>query len=189
MKPGARTSCAFAIVFLVGLVVPGAVWAQKRPAPANGRVAGQAVERKGDQPSERGKGRAAERGKGQAAEHAAGRPADGRDGHVVVRVEDRWWDRDRNYVVVHEYYGRHGLPPGLAKKHKLPPGLRKQLKERGHLPPGLEKHWVVLPVELERTLPPLPPHYVRRVVDDDLIVVDIRTNFVVSIMAGVFIRG
>ena len=110
--------------------------------------------------------------------------------HPVVRVDgrERWRDRDHYHVVVTEYYGRHGVPPGLAKKHKLPPGLQKQLRERGHLPPGLEKYWVVLPIELERTLPPLPPHYVRRAVGDDLLIIDVHANLVVSIMAGVFIR-
>jgi hypothetical protein len=183
---------ACAIVFIIAVAQPGVLWAQndnKRPAPANAQVSGKAAERDNAQPSEHGKGHAVEHAKGQPTEHAVVRPPDGNHGHAVARVDERWWDRDRNYVVVHEYYGRHGLPPGLAKKHKLPPGLRKQLKERGHLPPGLERYWVVLPVEMERTLPPLPPHYVRRVVDDDLLVIDVRTNFVVSIMAGVFIRG
>ncbi len=119
--------------------------------------------------------------RGPVTGHAERRGGRGEAGYA-------WSDRDRCRVVVNEYYGRHALPPGLAKKRSLPPGLRRQLRERGHLPPGLERYWVPLPVELERTLPPLPPHHVRRWVDDDLLVIDVRTNFVVSIMAGVFIR-
>ncbi len=107
---------------------------------------------------------------------------------VVYVGPDAWMDRDHCRVVVYDYYDRHGLPPGLAKKGSLPPGLRKQLRERGHLPPGLEKHMVAVPVELEHELPPLPAHHARFFVDGDLIVVDVRTNFVVSIAAGVFIR-
>ncbi|OOZ37878.1 hypothetical protein [Solemya velesiana gill symbiont] len=44
-----------------------------------------------------------------------------------------------------------GLPPGLAKREKLPPGLARQLKEKGRLPPGLEKR--DLPASLESMLP------------------------------------
>ena len=97
-------------------------------------------------------------------------------------------DGDHCRVVVRDYYDRHALPPGLAKKQSLPPGLRKQLHERGHLPPGLDKHMVAVPVELDRELPPLPPHHTRFFVDSDLLVVDVRTNFVVSIFAGVVIH-
>ncbi|MGE5357964.1 MAG: hypothetical protein ACM3NQ_03035 [Bacteroidales bacterium] len=98
---------------------------------------------------------------------------------------DAWRDRDHCVVVVHDYYDRRGLPPGLAKKQSLPPGLQKQLRERGHLPPGLEKHWVMLPAPLERELPPLPPHHVRRIVGADLLVVDLHLNVVVSLWRGV----
>ncbi len=111
----------------------------------------------------------------------------GKEGHAVVADHHAWTDRDHCHLVYVDYYNRHGLPPGLAKKGSLPPGLRKQLHERGHLPPGLEKHMVVLPVALEREFPPLPPYYVRRGIGVDLVVIDTRSNFVVSIMANVFI--
>ena len=111
-------------------------------------------------------------------------------GRSVERVDTRnaWMDRGHCRTVVIEYYDRHGLPPGLAKKRSLPPGLQKQLRERGHLPPGLERHAVLVPVEIEQRLPPLPPHHVRRIVGDDLLVIDVRAHLVVSIMAGVFTR-
>jgi hypothetical protein len=124
----------------------------------------------------------------RAVEHGHGNGhASPRDERTVWRSRpDAWRDRERCVVVVHEYYDRRSLPPGLAKKHSLPPGLQKQLYERGHLPLGLEKHWVMLPEPLERELPPLPPHHARRIVGGDLLVVDLRLNVVVSLWKGVF---
>jgi hypothetical protein len=111
-----------------------------------------------------------------------------KDAHGTVVVDHHvWTDRDHCHVVFLDYYDRHGLPPGLAKKNSLPPGLRKQVRERGHVPPGLDKHWVVLPTAFERELPPLPPHHVRRAVGEDLLVIDVRANLIVSFMAGVFV--
>jgi hypothetical protein len=74
-----------------------------------------------------------------------------------------------------------GLPPGLAKRGgDLPPGLAKQLRRNGRLPPGLEKRLVPFPVELERRLPPLPPHYRRCFVGDRAIIYDQRTGIIVD---------
>jgi hypothetical protein len=101
---------------------------------------------------------------------------------------DAWMDHEQCRSVVTAYYDHRSLPPGLAKRRALPPGLQKQLRERGQLPPGLERHLVPVPVELEHRLPPLPPHHVRRFAGDDLLVIDLRANLVVSITAGVFIR-
>ncbi len=119
-----------------------------------------------------------------SVDHSAARPK-GHGDEAWRGEHDAWKDRDHCVVVVHDYYDRRGLPPGLAKKHSLPPGLQKQLYERGHLPPGLEKHWVVLPEPLERELPPLPPHHVRRIVGADLLVVDLHLNVIVSLWRGV----
>jgi hypothetical protein len=158
-----------AIVFAIGIWQPATLWADNAEHVRASR------------------GRVAEPQKGR---EKRGKDVKRGDARAVRRVDDRnaWMDRDHCRIVVNQYYDRRGLPPGLAKKGALPPGLRKQLRERGHLPPGLEKHAVALPVELERRLPPLPPHYVRRCIGDDLLVIDVRANLVVSIMAGVFIR-
>ncbi len=128
------------------------------------------------------------------ADHQRGRGnGNGKGKHAAAAESSRdtvtyvWTDRDHCRLVVRDYYDRGSLPPGLAKKQSLPPGLRKQLRERGHLPPGLEKRLVPLPVQLEHRLPPLPPHHVWRGAGDDLLVIDVRANLVVSIMAGVFI--
>ncbi len=180
--------CTCTFLFAVGLAADADPQkGSKRPAPAGAPVTGRAVERDSGQSGERGSGRAVER-KGQASQRGGERTTEVKAG-VVVRSggPDAWRDGDHCRLIVTDYYDRRTLPPGLAKKGKLPPGLRRQLRERGHLPPGLEKHWVVLPVELERRLPPLPPHYVRRGIGADLLVIDTRSNVVVSIMAGVFI--
>ena len=94
------------------------------------------------------------------------------------------FDRDAHVRVVHEYR-REGLPPGLAKRQSLPPGLAKQLRERGELPPGLEKHWVGVPGNLSARLPPMPPYYHRYFAGDDLVVVDTRTNRIAYLLRDV----
>src|SRR5687767_10946725 len=48
-------------------------------------------------------------------------------------------DRDGHVRVIRDYVRGGSLPPGLAKRESLPPGLRAQLRERGELPPGLQK--------------------------------------------------
>ncbi len=126
------------------------------------------------------------------ADHQRGHGNNGKGKHAEAardtgRASYAWTDRDHCRVVVRDYYRRGDLPPGLAKKQALPPGLQKQLRERGHLPPGLEKRLVPLPVQLEHSLPPLPPHHVWRAAGDDLLVIDTHAHLVVSIMAGVFI--
>jgi hypothetical protein len=131
--------------------------------------------------------RAGRGGKPQGGGREMARPRNDRDGAWRTQ-RDAWRDRDHGTVIVQRYYGTRGLPPGLAKKRNLPPGLQRQLHERGHLPPGLDKHWVLLPVALERDLPALPPHHVRRIVGNDLLVIDLRASLIVSVWPGVFGR-
>jgi hypothetical protein len=91
-------------------------------------------------------------------------------------------DRDGHRRIVTEYYSREGLPPGLARRESLPPGLARQLRERGTLPPGLQKRLTPIPGPLDRRLQPLPPYYSRYFAGRDLIVVDRRTNRIVTII-------
>jgi hypothetical protein len=77
---------------------------------------------------------------------------------------------------------RRGLPPGLAKRDSLPPGLAKQLRERGRLPPGLQKRLTPVPPGWGSPYPALPRHHVRYFSGRDLVIVDTRTNRVVSIV-------
>jgi hypothetical protein len=91
--------------------------------------------------------------------------------------------RSEHHQMIHDYYrgAPEGLPPGLAKRGgDLPPGLAKQLRRNGHLPPGLEKRMVPFPVELERRMPPLRPHYRRCFVGDRAIVYDDRTGGIID---------
>ncbi len=162
----------------VALCVSVLSWPRPGVASSSGAVSWTAADA-GHQNGHGNKGN----GKGHGSNKDKGKDADG----VVIVDHRAWSDRDHCHLVFVDYSGRHGLPPGLAKKGSLPPGIRKQLHERGHVPPGLDRHWVVLPVALERELPPLPPYHVRRAVGVDLLVVDTRSNFVVSIMANVFI--
>jgi hypothetical protein len=95
-------------------------------------------------------------------------------------------DRDGYVRIVRDYQHAGSLPPGLAKREALPPGLSKQLHERGELPPGLQKRLVVVPVSLDRRLPPVPAYYRRYFAGDDLIVVDTRTNLIAAIIRDVW---
>jgi hypothetical protein len=104
-------------------------------------------------------------------------------GAVVVedenaRVEVVFSERDR--YLIRDYYGRHRLPPGLAKRSSLPPGLQKQVQRWGQLPPGLQGDR--LPDELEVQLSRLPEGYVRVRVGADIVLMNTRTRVVVDVI-------
>ena len=112
------------------------------------------------------------------ARRARVRPIHPTDRDIVI--DRRGYER-----VIHDYYGRQNLPPGLAKRDALPPGLARQLRERGQLPPGLQKRLSPLPADLARDLPSAPPYYDRYFAGRDLVVVDSRTNRIVSLIRNV----
>jgi hypothetical protein len=116
---------------------------------------------------------------GHGREHAYGRGAHQADQTVVL-------DRDDQRRIVRDYYRNNPLPPGLAKRESLPPGLAKQLRERGELPPGLQKRMTVVPSPLSARLSRVPGYYDRYFAGSDLIVVDRRSNRIVSIIPKVF---
>jgi hypothetical protein len=98
-----------------------------------------------------------------------------RTGSVSVQVV--FGERDRR--IIREYCSRPNanLPPGLAKRGgHLPPGLEKQLRRNGTLPPGLQKKVERFPVELERSLPPMPRNYARVFVGGRGLIVDAQFN-------------
>src|SRR5262249_14730594 len=94
-------------------------------------------------------------------------------------------DRDGNRRIVTDFFTREGLPPGLARRQSRPPGLARQLRERGRLPPGLERRLIVVPRPLADRLPPQPSYYSRYFAGRDLIVVDRRTERIAAIIPNV----
>src|SRR5258707_6746498 len=88
--------------------------------------------------------------------------------------------KDRDREAIRGWYNEHGsnLPPGLAKRDQLPPGLEKQLVRRGTLPPGLQKKLQPCPQDLERRLPPPPPHWPDVPVCGATVLVNRRTDVV-----------
>lgn len=95
-------------------------------------------------------------------------------------------DRNDQRRIVRDYYRDNALPPGLAKRESLPPGLAKQLRERGQLPPGLQKRLTTVPMPLTARLPRLPAYYDRYFAGDGLLVVDRRSNRIVSLIPNIF---
>lgn len=91
--------------------------------------------------------------------------------------------------IIYEYYHRgspsKGLPPGLAKKGKLPPGLQKHLDKTGKLPPGLQKRLEPLPRDLEARLPRLPDYWERVILQENVVLIDRRTQRVLDIIENV----
>jgi hypothetical protein len=107
-------------------------------------------------------------------------------GRVVRTDEAIAIDRDGNRRIIRDYYRTNGLPPGLAKRESLPPGLAKQLRERGELPPGLQKRLTPVPLALTGRLPRLPAYYGRYFAGDELVVLDRRSNRIVSAIPNIF---
>ena len=126
------------------------------------------------------------------ASGAQGRGRGHGNGHDVEKAEkardrdDVVIDRDGHRRVVREYYTQQALPPGLAKREALPPGLEKQVRERGQLPPGLQKRLTRVPAPLAARLPGVPGYYSRYFAGTDLIVVDDRSNRIVSVIPNIF---
>jgi hypothetical protein len=118
---------------------------------------------------------------GHGRGHANGRGARHADQNQTVIL-----DRDDQRRIVRDYYRNNALPPGLAKRESLPPGLAKQLRERGELPPGLQKRLAAVPSPLASRLPRVPGYYDRYFAGNDLLVVDRRSNRIVSIVPNIF---
>ena len=88
-------------------------------------------------------------------------------------------DRDEFRGWYSENY-RH-LPPGLAKRDRLPPGLERELVVREPFPRDLEAHVVVVPVDLERRLPPPPPDCERVAVGGHIVLRNRNSKVVLDI--------
>src|SRR5262245_1589296 len=116
---------------------------------------------------------------GRGRGHANGRGVRDADQGVI-------FNRDDQRRIVRDYYRHNALPPGLAKRESLPPGLAKQLRERGELPPGLQRRLTAVPSPLAARLPRLPGYYDRYFAGEDLLVVDRRSNRIVSLIPNIF---
>jgi hypothetical protein len=97
-------------------------------------------------------------------------------------VRDRDWDRDRDWrrddrrerryfrdrdvVVIREYYRPYHRP--------LPPGLAKKYYRHGHLPPGWGRRVRPIPVHIDRHLHVLPRGYRRGIIDGHVVVFNSR---------------
>ena len=81
---------------------------------------------------------------------------------------------------------KRGLPPGLAKQRRLPPGLARQLERKGTLPPGLAKR--DLPRRLDASLPEVWPGTERKIVGNDVVLLEKGTELVLDVLRGVVLR-
>ena len=106
----------------------------------------------------------------------------GRKGNKEHGHEGHGYD-DRDHENIHGWYEEHrgNLPPGLAKRDRLPPGLERQLELRGTLPPGLRGRIYAVPVDLERELPPPPPHCEHVFIGGHVVLLNRRTFVVVDV--------
>lgn len=66
----------------------------------------------------------------------------------------------------------------------LPPGLERQLRTRGHLPPGLQMK--TLPPVLIQRLGPPPRGYDRFVIGQDVVLVELASGTIADIIRNVF---
>jgi len=112
-------------------------------------------------------------------------------GAVIVETEDFraaivFGDSDRRKIR-HYYKNRDkktkALPPGLAKKHESHPGLRNHIRKYRDLPPGIQGKG--LPVDLRRTLQPIPEGNVRIRVGGDILLMNERTRYVLDVIFDV----
>jgi len=81
---------------------------------------------------------------------------------------------------------KRGLPPGLAKKKRLPPGLARQLDRKGKLPPGLAKR--ELPRRLDNHLPDPWPGTERKIVGNDVVLLEKGTDLILDVLRNVVLR-
>jgi len=99
------------------------------------------------------------------------------------RDHDRDRDRDHFYGdrerdTMRGWYAAHHdhLPRGLRDRDHLPPGLERHLVVRGVLPVELRERMYPCPPDLERQLPPPPPDCAHVLIGGHLLLMN-RVNF------------
>ncbi len=104
-------------------------------------------------------------------------------GRIIVDDDRKSYGKGKKK---HKYKSRgksKGIPPGLAGRKQLPPGIRKQIAQGKRLPYGTDTY--SLPADLRRRLPSIQGDVDRRVVGDDIILIQRGTNLVLDILVGV----
>ena len=96
--------------------------------------------------------------------------------------------------MIYKYFKGHVYEPvvyeergGPPKKKGLPPGIQKKLARGGTLPPGIAKQH--LPDGLIKQLPAVPHGYERRIVGNDVLLVEINTGVIADIITDAILGG
>ncbi len=79
-------------------------------------------------------------------------------------------------------YKARTMPHGLANRNELPPGLAQHVARYKKLPPGLEKR--DLPYYLKSRLPKLRHGLSRKIVGNDVVLIQKATGLVLDILEG-----
>lgn len=96
---------------------------------------------------------------------------------TYVKETDHEYDHDHDYD--------YDQKSKKKKKKGLPPGIAKNLERGKPLPPGIAKRY--LPDDLEHELPPPPHGYERRIVDNDVLLVEVDTGRIADILTDVLL--
>jgi len=76
-----------------------------------------------------------------------------------------------------------GIPPGLQGRKDLPPGIRKQIARGQRVPDGMNTYR--LPSDLIKRLPQRNADVERRVVGDDIVLIERGTNLILDVLENV----
>jgi hypothetical protein len=76
-----------------------------------------------------------------------------------------------------------GIPPGLQGRKDLPPGIRKQIARGQRVPDGMNTYR--LPSDLIKRLPKRNADVERRVVGDDIVLIERGTNLILDVLENV----
>jgi len=99
---------------------------------------------------------------------------------AVVRIDHAGHRR-----VLRDFFAHKPSVSRLAARGSLPDGLITQLRAEGGVPPRLQEHLIPVPADLDSRLPPIPPYFSRSFAGRDLIVVDTRTDRIVSVLQDI----
>ncbi len=110
---------------------------------------------------------------------------DGRHGRDRDRDQDRYYGprfRTDDFTLIFNWHHDHDGAVWYGRP--LPPGLERQLRMRGHCPPGMVIR-TLPPVLVERLGPP-PRGYDRFVIGRDVVMVELASGTIADIIRNVF---